>query len=129
MKEYTTEQRKQLLSFLKEHCDQQFSIEEIAEQLCDGKNISISAVYRNMNKLVAEGAAARFAREGSRKFLYQYVGDRDCKDHLHLKCVKCGQIFHMDGESMEAVLGSVRRNHFEVDKKSTILYGSCDTCK
>jgi len=123
-----TEQRKQLLTFLKEHRDVQYSIEDIAEQLCTGSNISVSAVYRNMNKLVEEGSVARFAREGSRKFLYQYI-DKDCCEHLHLKCNKCGHIFHMEDGFMEIVLLTAVKNKFVIDKKKSILYGLCESCK
>ena len=129
MKAYSTEQRKQLLTFLEFHKDRQFSIEEIADFLCDSCNISISAIYRNMNKLVEEGLVVRHAKEGSRKFLFQYVGNRDCSEHLHLKCTSCGQIFHMDDTSMELIFLTAMKNHFIVDKRKTILYGSCDCCR
>ena len=83
MKKYATDQREILLSFLREHPDQQFSIEEISEQLCIGNVISLSTIYRNINKLVEEEAVRRFAKEGSRKFLYQFIGDGTCSEQLH----------------------------------------------
>ena len=55
MKNYSTEQRKLLLSFLKNHCDAQFTVEEIAAQLHGGCSISVSSVYRNIDRLVADG--------------------------------------------------------------------------
>lgn len=129
MKEYTTEQRKLLLAFLKEHCDQPFSIEEIALHLGDKSGISISAIYRNIGKLAADGEVQRFTKENSRKFYYQYIGDHICSEHLHLMCNKCGQVFHMDNQLTESLLHfAFQNNAFEIDKKKTILYGFCNSC-
>ena len=59
MKKYHTEQRRRLLSFLQEHSDRQFSVEEIAEYLCGDGTISVSSIYRNINAMAAEGAGWR----------------------------------------------------------------------
>lgn len=127
MKEYQTEQRKSLFSFLTRHQDRQFTIEELAQSI-DG--ISISALYRNVNHLVKEGAIQRFQKEGSRKFSYQYIGDAACAEHIHLKCTHCGRILHMDQKSMEIVIKAVRNNiSFDIDTHKTILFGSCKSCR
>lgn len=129
MKKYATEQRKILLSFLKEHYDRQYSVEEIAEKLYGVENISISSIYRNINSMVVEGTVRRFSADGSRRFLYQYIDCDDCNKHLHLKCESCGQIFHMDEKSMENILTSVMSgSNFNIDVKKTILYGLCEDC-
>lgn len=129
MKKYATDQREILLSFLREHPDQQFSIEEISEQLCIGNVISLSTIYRNINKLVEEESVRRFAKEGSRKFLYQFIGDGNCSEHLHLTCNLCGQIYHVNDESMKIILLSALQNDFIIDKKKSLLYGVCRKCK
>lgn len=129
MKKYATDQREMLLSFLREHPDQQFSIEEISNQLCIGKEISISTIYRNINILVEEEAVRRFAKEGSRKFLYQFIGVGNCSEHLHLTCNLCGQIYHVNDESMKMILISALQSDFIIDKKKSMLYGVCRKCK
>ena len=129
MKKYATDQREMLLSFLREHPDQQFSIEEISNQLCIGKEISISTIYRNINKLVEEEAVRRFSKEGSRKFLYQFIGVGNCSEHLHLTCNLCGQIYHVNDESMKMILLSALQSDFIIDKKKSMLYGVCRKCK
>lgn len=129
MDKYATAQRKLLYAFLKSYPDRQFSIDEIAAQLCSTENISLSSIYRNVNKLVDQGYIRRFVKDGSRKFRYQYVGDADCNAHLHFKCVKCGKIIHMDHDTMEEILGSAMKNNdFRIDIGKTILYGSCRSC-
>lgn len=126
---YATEQRKLLLDFLKEHRDRQYSVEEIAERLCDVQNISVSSIYRNINIMVAEGSVRRFSVDGSRQFLYQFFGGNDCSTHIHLKCESCGQLFHMDDKAMEEILSSTMRgNDFSIDIRKTILYGLCKNC-
>ena len=47
---YQTEQRKILLDFFSKNKDKIFSAEEISNKLKDS-NISVSAVYRNLNSL------------------------------------------------------------------------------
>ncbi len=131
MKKYHTEQRRRLLSFLQENSDRQFSVEEIAEHLCGDGNISVSSIYRNINAMAAEGMIQRFPRDGSRTFLYQYIGDGDCREHIHMKCEICGSIFHLDRKAMEAIDASAAAAAagFHINKKKTILYGACGKCK
>lgn len=127
MKKYMTTQRRLLLSFLEEHPHQQYSVEELAEQLCHHQNISISSIYRNISQMAAEGLVQRFAVDHSRQFLYQYLGGGDCDSHIHLKCQHCGQIFHVDDALLAELLAALSGN-FEVDLRKTIVYGSCKNC-
>lgn len=126
MRKYQTEQRRQLLDFFADHPDEQFTIEMLGEQVA---GISISAVYRNINQMVAAEEVRRFQKEGSRKFLYQYIGHSTCAARLHLKCGSCGSILHMDEQSEKAVAEALNKNmHFRVDLGKTVLVGFCDAC-
>lgn len=126
MKVYQTAQRKRLFGFLVQNPDRQFTVEELAQQLED---ISLSAVYRNINRLVADGMVRRFEQEGSRKSLYQYLGDSSCIGHLHLKCEQCESILHVDPQTMETLARAVRQsNGFVLDRGKSILFGSCASC-
>lgn len=130
MKNYSTEQRQQLLAFLKKHRDRQFSVDEISEELNACSDISISSVYRNINKMVENGDIVRRAVDGSRKFTYQYVGDSCCQSHIHMKCEACGKLVHVDSELSEYISKMAAcNNDFNINKKKTILYGSCVDCK
>jgi len=128
MEKYITGQRRLLLDFLKRHSDRQFSIDDIAEQLC-GAGISKSAVYRNMDKLAAEGSVQKSAVEGSRKFLYRYVEGQDCCEHLHMKCLACGKLYHLDRDTSDVIIKLANsRGYFKVNGKMTVLYGTCTSC-
>ena len=129
MKKYDTGPRKALLAFLKEHYYKPFSIEEIAQMLCSDEDISVSSVYRNINKMVQEGTVKRFSADGSRKFLYQFLDRSDCRGHMHLKCEGCGLLFHMESSAMAEILSSaMQRCNFSIDVGKTVLYGSCKNC-
>lgn len=128
MKRYSTEQRGMLLEFFKANCDRQYSVTEIAEQLRP-HNISTSAIYRNISSMVAEGSLRKLSADGSRCFLYQYIDSDACSRHIHLKCEGCGQVFHMDKESMSKITEATANNSgFSIDVKRTILYGLCKEC-
>lgn len=56
MAKYLTRQRRQLLDYLSWHTDEQMTARQIADALTQ-ENISLSAVYRNLSDLEADGAA------------------------------------------------------------------------
>ena len=126
---YMTRQRKTLLGYLSRHPDEALSAQAIAAAL-ELAGVSLSAVYRNLAELEAEGQIRRASREGSREVYYQYTGSEACKDSLHLKCKKCGRTFHMDANGAEQLLGVVEKAEgFAVDKGDTVLYGVCELCQ
>lgn len=126
MKKYQTKQREQLMLFFAEHCDRQYTIEQLADNI---SGIGISSLYRNMNLLVEEGLVRR-SREDGRKFLYQYIGGGDCAHHLHLQCNKCGRILHMDNKIAASIAAAVQNDSdFAIDTSQTMLFGCCASCK
>lgn len=126
MKEYQTEQRKRLFDFFAAHHDREFAVEDIAKAVT---GISKSAIYRNINWLVETGSVNRSQRGGTRKFLYQYLGE-DCVSHLHLRCDTCGNLLHMEAKALEQLEKVVSEScNFSLDKRKTVLLGSCGSCK
>ena len=67
MKKYDTRQRDYLINFLDQHPDQLLSVRQIAQELCS-QQISLSAVYRNLSQLEAEGLIRKSIKPGSRHF-------------------------------------------------------------
>lgn len=134
MGHYHTEQKAVLVEYMKNHSNTAFTIEELIGcmqrdypgRLLPGK----STVYRIMPQLVQDGVVKRFAKDNSRKFLYQMICGEHCDCHLHLKCFSCGKIYHMDDKESEDILNRVFRRHgFVVDEEKTILFGQCVDCK
>ena len=129
MPKYATKQRKTLLDYLSLHPDEDLSARQISQALT-GEGVSLSAVYRNLADLEAEGKVFRSAREGSRDVFFRYTDLGECKRHLHLSCKQCGKTFHMPADATEALTREVAESAgFQLDRSSTVLYGVCENCR
>ena len=132
MAEYATEQKKILLDFLTKNSHQAFSVDELMEGMRKSYGDGIpgtSTIYRLMSKLVEEGTVRRFVKGHSRRFVYQIVGGKHCRSHLHLKCMECGKLLHLDERVSDALLSQIRvNNDFSVNEEETVLFGECSAC-
>ncbi len=128
MAQYMTKQRRELIAFLTSNAHKYFSAREIADHLQD-KEVSISAVYRNLSVLEEAGYISRITRDGSREIYYRCLNFAVCRNSIHLMCTKCGETFHMNMEESERMLESVIKNdNFQISKQKTVLYGICKKC-
>ena len=119
---YSTEQRNILLTYLQTNPDTVFSAKQIAQSLAD-KNISRSAVYRNLAQLESEQKIKRVVKNGSRETYYQFYDTTACRNHIHLSCTKCGKIFHMEGNDADRLSQMLDGNEgFELNKSETVIY-------
>lgn len=129
MPAYSTKQRKLLLDYLSQHTDEKLSAKQIAFALRD-KSISLSAVYRNLSVLEKAGAIKRYGVSESREIIYQFIDEKNCKEHLHLSCKKCGRIFHLNSKDSEIFIKIIADNEsFTVDRAKTVVYGICKDCQ
>ena len=133
MRSYETEQKKLLIALFRADPDRFYTVDEVAEILrgdSDDVTCGKSTVYRLVSRLCDEGIVVKHAREGSRKFYYQYVKGRECSDHLHLQCESCGRIIHLDGETSTHVLAEILGcNGFSIDGARTLMPGVCADCR
>lgn len=128
MANYMTEQRKQLFAFLQENPDKQFSAKQIADSLSDS-SVSLSAVYRNLTYLQEKGLINRFTKEGNRELFYQYIHLDDCRNCIHMNCIKCGETFHMNVDIADKMLEDIlRTDGFQIKKEKSVIYGICKNC-
>lgn len=125
---YNTEKRSAVISFLKENSSTAFTIDELSERLSpDGSGKS--TYYRLISKLVEQGAIKRISDERTRHTTYQYLGNDDCCEHLHLKCKECGRLIHLDHSTSHAVEETIMEmGGFSIDE-GAILFGKCRNCK
>lgn len=132
---YNTEQKRLLEEFLIANNDRSLTVEEISEGLMSlsGEGVpspARSTVYRLVSRLEAEGRVRRFVRSGSRRAAYQLSLGDHCDSHLHLKCVGCGRLVHMDERVSEELLDRINSsNGFSVNEEETVLFGRCFDCK
>ena len=132
MAEYATEQKRILQQFLRSHAETAYTVEELVRSIREsfGENVlGKSTVYRLITKMTEEGTVKRFVRGHSRQFVYQAVAGEDCHTHLHLKCMGCGKLIHLDEKISDDLLGKVRAcSDFAVDEEETVLFGACAAC-
>lgn len=128
-KSYLTQQKRILLDFLKSTSNSQYTIEEISLQLSDKNSIGKSTLYRIMNALVEEGKVSRIPCGNSRHFVYQYLDCPDCHRHFHLKCTKCGALYHLGNKESEIMHSVISlSDNFVIDESKSILMGTCGKC-
>lgn len=128
MKVYNTHQRKNLIDFLQNNSSKTFTIEEIINGMGNSE-ISQSTAYRLMTKLVEDGLVHRSVKGNSRSFVYQYISDKKCEGHLHMKCTDCGKVYHLDSSITKHIQNDIKSNtSFEIDNHSVLL-GKCSLCK
>jgi len=127
MKNYNTEQKQVLLTYLKQHADHPMTISQIAMGLTGEHVPGKSTVYRLMDRLVQEGLVRRFVRGNNRHFVYQLMSEQ-CHGHLHCRCVTCGKLYHLDPGLSENMGQLLVQSGFALDPAKTTLLGTCNGC-
>ena len=130
---YNTMQKEELKCFLARHRSEGFTVKQIADKMKADPEVTKapgeSTVYRLVKELVESGEVKRTVKGNSRNFVYQLTEGEGCHHHLHMKCVTCGKLYHMnDKESREIVERIFREDNFELDS-SAVLPGKCKNCK
>lgn len=133
LKTYNTCQRQELIDFLAKNHEQQYTIEQLSDELNSSvnleKKVGKSTVYRLINKMLEDGIVRRTVKGTSRQFMYQYADVESCKSHLHMKCRHCGKILHMDDAASQNLMKLLHDNSsFDLDLKDTLLLGKCEKC-
>lgn len=129
---YKTAGRQRLLEFLEKCPDRHFTADELESELnregC-GAGSSKSTLYRHLSELCGAGTVRKYRSDVQSAYVYQYVGQGDCRHHFHLKCVSCGTLVHLECTASEEWLAHIQSDHhFKVDSGRSILYGLCEAC-
>ena len=91
---YNTLQKTAVLDLFKHNPNKQFSADEVFEKVgSDG--CGKSTVYRLLTNMCSDGLLRKYTKEGSKKSVYQLAGTH-CSHHIHLRCVQCGAVIHLD---------------------------------
>ena len=129
---YNTRTRQLILDYLINNRQHAVSASNILEHLeAQGASPNPTTVYRYLDKLAKDGTVIKYVAEKGCQAAYQYVEPgRGCEQHLHLKCVKCGKIIHLECHFMEEISHRIEESHgFTLQCKNSILYGVCKECK
>lgn len=130
--EYKTNSRIKIMDYLSANKDRTVTVSDIEKHLEEtSSSVNKTTIYRYLDKLEADGNVIKYADEKGDKATYQYV-DRahKCDEHLHLKCMECGAIIHLDCEFMDEIAEHVEKDHgFKIHCKNSIIYGICENCQ
>ena len=130
MPEYNTKQREVLLKFFTDNADSHFTAAEIELALAQkGEKLGKATVYRRLERLVEDGIVRRFVSDDAKVSCYQYAGGEACKNHYHLKCLKCGDLLHVECDYLDEMSSHVLEHHgFRVDTHKITICGVCEKC-
>ena len=133
MAKYNTVQREQLINFLKKHSAHAMTVTEIASMMKDDPDTEKvpceSTVYRLIKQLVEDGTVKRTVNGCSREFLYQMTDSETCRQHLHMKCRICGDLFHMDNRISEKLIEELLESEGFCLDRTMVLTGVCKKCR
>ncbi len=87
--------------------------------------ISLGTVYRNLQRLVAEGRVAALALRGVRSLRY----DPTIAPHDHFVCEVCGRIDDLACGPRPAAVAVAERKGHVVTSHAVVLYGRCGACR
>lgn len=128
---YNTKTRQLILDYLINNRQHAVSASNILEHLeNEGATPNPTTVYRYLDKLALEQRVMKYVADKGEYAVFQYVDEgRNCRDHLHLKCVRCGCIYHLDCQFMAEVRQHLADEHgFALQCEGSVLYGLCRDC-
>jgi Fur family ferric uptake transcriptional regulator len=92
----------------------------------DHQNVSRATIYRTMPLLVESGLIKQSLRCQSKDH-YEHIHGHD--DHLHLLCIKCGDIIEVDSKTIDAALGKLAKStKFILNDYNLGAKGICEAC-
>ena len=129
---YTTTSRRKILAFLQSRQDQTVTAADIDRYLKEeNSEVNLTTIYRYLDKLTREGVLMKYVAQKGSQAAYQYVEQgHGCEEHLHLKCIRCGRIIHLDCGFMKEIREHIQKDHgFALQCRDSILYGVCSSCQ
>lgn len=129
---YNTKARRYILDFLKDHATTTVSAADIVSFLRENKiSVNCATVYRYLNKLAEEKRVVKVVSTGSKGATYQLSHEqKNCEQHLHIKCVECGKLVHLECGIIDELKSHLLKDHgFGLECNGSILYGECEECR
>lgn len=128
--EYSTRQKRVMMSFLKQHDLEPYSVDELVFEMQEqGEKIGRSTAYRYLEQLAEQGSVRKYQNDRG-VTQYQHVEDASaCDGHFHMMCKICGRLMHVDCDLMRGLAEHIFSDHgFKLDARETVLKGICARC-
>lgn len=129
---YNTKARRCILDFLETQQEKTVSAADIINYLENNRiSVNPATVYRYLNKLSDERMVLKFTGDEPQKAVYQFIGSgKKCEEHIHVKCVSCGKLLHLECGFMRDIKEHLYEEHgFTLQCEGSILYGVCGECR
>ena len=132
---YKTRHRDEILKILRENEGEHMTAGQILEQLrTKGVTIGVATIYRQLDRLVEEGAVNKYMVDAVTGSCYEFKGEHGSKSaYVHGKCEKCGKLVHIERkfveEAMQGLSETKAGSGFELDCTRTLFYGICGDCR
>ena len=131
---YKTKHRDQILSILQEHEREHMTAGQILDELrAGGYSIGVATVYRQLDRLVDEGAVNKYMVDAVTGACYEFKGEHSGESaYVHGKCEKCGKVVHIERRAVESAMQNLSGDGgsgFELDCSRTLFYGICGECR
>ena len=96
-----------------------------------GISVDPATVYRCLNRLSAEHRVLKITEEKTKKSVYRFIGgERNCDEHIHIKCTRCGRVMHLECSFMQDIKEHLLKSHgFALRCDGSVLYGLCGDCR
>ncbi len=132
-KSYSTISHTKIMKYLAENRDRLVTVNDIDKFLREeGIEVNASTIYRFLNKLSDSGELMKYVAKKGEMSSFQYVGgeERNCKEHIHLHCIKCDKIIHLECGFMQEIREHIEEHHgFTLQCEASVLYGICAECQ
>ncbi|MCR4742017.1 MAG: transcriptional repressor [Treponema sp.] len=129
---YKTKQQELLFTYLRQMQGKHFTAEDVRLHFEEKKiSIGIATIYRQLEKLVADGKIQKYFIDDHSAACFEYAGE-DCTEkeqHFHLKCELCGRLIHLECNELKELGGHLKTEHgFVINPLRTVFYGVCTDC-
>lgn len=122
---YNTEKKELLLNIFKTNKDKSFTATSLVTDLKD--TINKATIYRQLKSLEEKSIIRKNYNNETNSYEYQYASN--CKDHLHLKCEKCGNIVHLSCSEANLFISHILKSHgFSINQYASNINGLCKEC-
>ena len=129
---YNTKAKRFILDCLENNSHTTVAASDILEYLNkNGIFVNLTTVYRCLEKLTNECKVIKLKNSDGRGAVYQLsAAQKTCDEHIHIQCVNCGKLSHLDCGFMDELKKHIKSDHgFEIKCSGSVLYGVCKECK
>lgn len=127
---YRTRSRTCIQDYLQKNADRTVTVTDIVRYMEEQEQkVNVTTIYRYLDKLIKEGKVHKYVSESKEMASFQWIKEC-CHDHLHIRCIGCGKVAHLDCGFMNEIEQHFLAHHgFTLDCEGTILHGFCASCK